>query len=247
MPSALTEVILHHVTFDELERRRRSAESQTLSTQLAAGDKTDGDVFVRTASFRVRETSCEDVTPSQEFEPRFSDGDGRNAHDLIIRAARTYHRPICAQHSRHPPRQVAATQLHAPMLCLDIHNFEWQHPQTRRKSRGTCIVCCFTYQHVIVIHEAREPNVEMGNCSAKEVIRALTLRWLPCFGRLRLVRTDPECCFIYRQQLHWLSEQRILGSSQPGEAHWRTSTVERRQASHSKCKNRSQLTRSLLW
>ena len=44
-------------------------------------------------------------------------------------------------------------------------------------------------------------------------------------GRPRLIRTDPEAWFISRHWLNWLSEQRILGSSQPGEAHWRTSTV----------------------
>ena len=42
-----------------------------------------------------------------------------------------------------------------------------------------------------------------------------------------MTRTDPEGCFISRHWLKWLSEQRILGSSQSGEAHWRTSTVDR--------------------
>ena len=100
-------------------------------------------------------------------------------HELIIRAARAHHCPICVQHSRHPPRPVAATQ-----RSFEIDNFEWQHPRTKRKSRGTCIVCCFTHQPVVVVHETREPSVEveMETCSAKEVIRAVTLRWLPYFG-----------------------------------------------------------------
>ena len=116
---------------------------------------------------------------------------------MIIRAACAHHCPFCVQHSRHPPRPVAATPLHAPMRCLDNDNVR-QHPRTKRKSQGTCIVCCFTHQPVIVIHQTGEPSVERRNCSAKEVICALTLRWLPHFGRPRF---------------GWLSEQRILGST----------------------------------
>ena len=49
----------------------------------------------------------------------------RRAHDLVTRAARTHHCLICEQYSRHPLRPVAATQLHTPMRCLEIENFEW--------------------------------------------------------------------------------------------------------------------------
>ena len=49
MPSALietlTELILLHVTVVGLEHRRRSAESQTVSTQIAAENKIDDDVL----------------------------------------------------------------------------------------------------------------------------------------------------------------------------------------------------------
>ena len=134
--------------------------------------------------------------------------------ELIIRVARAHHCPICVQHSRHARRPLAATQLHAPMRCFDIDNFGWQHPRTKRNPSLR-----FTRQ---------ENGVwKMENGSANEVVRALTLRWLPYFGRPRPVRTDPEGCFISRQWLNWVSEQRILASSQPGEVHRRTSTVGR--------------------
>ena len=68
----------------------------------------------------------------------------RGAHQLILRAARAHHCPNCVQHSRHPPRPVAATQLHAPMRCLERDDFEWQHPRTKQMSRGICAICCFT-------------------------------------------------------------------------------------------------------
>ena len=128
----------------------------------------------------------------------------RGAHDLIIRAARTHHCPICVQHSKHPPRQMAATQLHARMLCLEIDNFEWQHPGTRRKSPGTCIVCCFTHQPVIVIHETGEPIVEMANCSAKE--------GHPCLdpalaSTIRTTKTGqtPSSCTSANREIHCLA------------------------------------------
>ena len=43
----LTELILPHVTVDELDRRRRSAGSRTVFTQFAAENKIDDDVFLK--------------------------------------------------------------------------------------------------------------------------------------------------------------------------------------------------------
>ena len=151
------------------------------------------------------------------------------SHELIIRAARAHHCPICVQHSRHARRPLAATQLHAPMRCFAIDNFGWQHPRTKRMYRETCIICCFAHQPNPSSRFTRQENRvwEMENCSANEAVRALTLTWLPYSRRPKLVGTDPEGCFISRQWLNRVSEQRILASSQSGEVHRRTSTVAR--------------------
>ena len=46
------------------------------------------------------------------------------------------------------------------------------------------------HEPVLVIDETGEASVEMENCSAKDVIRALTLRWLPYCGRPKLALED---------------------------------------------------------
>ena len=61
MPPA-ADLIISRVTVSELEHRRRSAESQLRSTQLAAEDKTDDDVLSMLPPSE-RETSCEDLIP----------------------------------------------------------------------------------------------------------------------------------------------------------------------------------------
>ena len=219
MPStlvkALTELISLH---DALERRMKSVEPQTTSTQFAAENKIDDDFFVKTASVpEIERSFVRRFHIFTEFEPRLSDGHRRGAHDLITRATRTHHCPFYVQHSKTSASTSGCNAAARSRVAASAIKTEVSRNVHRLLHTPA----------VVVNHETGEPNVEMRNCSAREVIRALTLRWLPYFERPRLTRTDPEGCFISRLWWNWLSEQRILGSSQPGEAHWRTSTVER--------------------
>ena len=121
-----------------------------------------------------------------------SDPRRKHAHRLIIAAAKKLSSSACAESQRRRLHPVAARVLHEPGTCLQVDQFEWNHPVLNLHVLGTIMVDAGSRAASVTIHRVMDTKHGLGHVTAEIMLNTLLNHWIKHCGKSNIVRTDPE-------------------------------------------------------
>ena len=152
------------------------------------------------------------------------------AKDEVVAAAKLFECPACHRHSRLKLDPVSSGKLYEPGEHLGQDNFEWTHPQTKKRVLG--VVSVDLGSRAITVRVLREaaPRAgavdSVGNATG-QMMKDMIKDWIEHYGRPAVLHTDPEGCFRERAFREWLREQKVEWQASPAGAHFRMGIVEK--------------------
>ena len=145
----------------------------------------------------------------------------KDAHRLIIAAAKKFSCSACEESQRRRLRPVAARVLHEPGTCLQVDQFEWRHPVLNLHVLGTILVDAGSRAASVPIHRVMDVEHGLGNVTSEIMLATLLNHWVKNYGKADIVRTDPEGAFRDQGFRRGLAAKSIRLDIDPGDASWK--------------------------
>ena len=130
------------------------------------------------------------------------------------------HRCSACEESKPPAlRHVTSSYEHVPGAILEIDGVHWHHPVTGRHARSQFMVDDGSRAPMVTVFE------ETRNNQTTECKESLLKDWFVHHGRPRLIRMDPDGCYMSNEMLDTLHHDLGLNTEVlPGEAPWKSIT-----------------------
>ena len=127
----------------------------------------------------------------------------RGTHPWFLKMATEHHCSACEE-SRPPAlRHITSSYENVPGAILEIDGMRWQHPVTCRHPRCQFMVDVGSRAPMItVFEETRDRSTR--NSQTSECKESLLKDWFVHRGRPRLIRTDPDGCYMSNEMLDTL-------------------------------------------
>ena len=122
-----------------------------------------------------------------------------------------------------PP--VSLSAIPAKWKHVQADQFEWKHPTTGGKIKGSIIIdenCKVRVGKILFHLKAREHR----NPVWPELKTFYEERWLPYFGKPQRMKVDPEGAWMDTRAAEYFEKDAVNLESVPGQAHWNISIVE---------------------
>ena len=146
----------------------------------------------------------------------------RGTHRWFLKMAQE-HRCCACEESRPPAfRHVTSSYANVFGAILEIDGMHWQHPVTGRHAPCQFLVDVGSRAPMVtVFEETRERSTR--NNQTSECKESLLKDWFVHRGRPRLIRMDPDGCFMSNEMLDTLHHDLGINEVIPGEAPWKLS------------------------
>ena len=134
------------------------------------------------------------------------------------------HRCSACEESKPPAlRHITSSYENVPGAILEIDGMHWQHPVTGRHARCQFMVDVGSHAPMVTVFEETRERSNRNNQTA-ECKESLLKDWFVHRGRPRLIRMDPDGCYMSNEMLNTLHHDLGLNTEViPGEAPWKLS------------------------
>ena len=135
----------------------------------------------------------------------------RGTHPWVLKMATEHRCSACEESRPLALRHITSSYENVPGAILEIDGMHWQHPVTGRHAR------C---QFMVDVGSTRERSTR--NNQTSECKKSLLKDWFVHRGRPRLVRMDPDGCYMSNEMLDTLHHDLGINTEViPGEAPWK--------------------------
>ncbi|CAK0903376.1 unnamed protein product, partial [Prorocentrum cordatum] len=152
----------------------------------------------------------------------------KGASPQVLQVAEDFHCDACEEAHKfkptHPP--VSLEAIPPKWKHIQADQFEWEHPQTKVKSKISLIIDenCRVRVSKLLYHMVGEDRHK--NPVWADLKQFYEERWMPYFGKPQRVKVDPEGSWMSKQAAAYFDSDSIAYEPIPGQAHWHISLAE---------------------
>ena len=134
------------------------------------------------------------------------------------------HRCSACEESKPPAlRHITSSYENVPGAILEIDGMHWQHPVTGCHARCQFMVDVGSRAPMVIVFEETRESCTRNN-QTSECKESLLKDWFVHRGRPRLIRMDPDGCYMSNEMLDTLHHELGINTEViPGEAPWKLS------------------------
>ncbi|CAK0871003.1 unnamed protein product, partial [Prorocentrum cordatum] len=152
----------------------------------------------------------------------------KGASRQVLQVAEDFHCDTCEEANKFKPAHPSVNLEAIPPKWKRIQadQFEWEHPQTKVKSKISLIIDenCRVRVSKLLYHMVGEDRHR--NPVRADLKQFYEERWMPYFGKPQRVEVDPEGSWMSKQAAGYFDSDSIAYEPIPGQAHWHISLAE---------------------